>query len=214
MDTLDNVIAAESAATHDYADGEVDSPTPRDQSGKMIEPTADRIEDATALQKPRVQMKHAQYSETGATDSRPAAKDDEAREMEAMRQSTDPVIKALLRKIDVLSVREAAAREELDTVCRRETANDQRAQAIKRCQEAQLPEYAITDIFVDDLVKSDPATQDKLIADRKQLSTQSKGKPTMSIAREAVEKVAPSGKPADSPSVDEFVKEVRSLRSW
>jgi len=164
-----------------------------------MDPLADPVPDAARTNDP-----------DGAGRSDLCPSNQEAHELEALRRSSDPAIKALLRQIDVLSVREAATRQELDRLRVRETAADQRAGAVKRCREAQLPDYAITDVFVDDLVNRDRTEQDKLIADRKGILSQCKHKPPMSLAREAVEKVTPNGEPADAPSVDAFIKEMRS----
>jgi hypothetical protein len=130
-------------------------------------------------------------------------------ELEALRRSGDPTIQALVRQIDVLSVREAAHRRELDEFRVRESASARRDAAIERCRTALLPDYAVTEVFIDDLVKCEPAGQDKLIADRNALLANGNGKPAASLAREAVERLTPTGKPVAAPSVDEFIKEVR-----
>ena len=190
----------------------------KEHINKMVEEATGGITDAATLRKLSEKIEKLLGTIGGADGTAASAAsaveeaddaDAEAEETEALRRSSDPAIKALMRQIDVLSVREAANRKALDLLRVREAAAGQRDLAIKQCREALLPDYAITDVFVDDLVKCDRALQDKLIADRKALLSSNKGKPAVSLARESIEKVAPNGKPADAPSVDDFIKEVR-----
>ncbi len=190
----------------------------KDHITKMVDEATAGIADAGTLRKLSEKIEKLLCTVAGS-DTDPTAveeaddaddSDAEQAETEALRRSTDPAIKALLRQVDVLSVREAANRKELEELRVRETAAVRRDEAVKRCREAFLPDYAVTEVFVDDLVKCDRAGQEKLIADRKALLSHSKGKPAVSLAREAIEKVTPNGQPADAPSVDDFIKEMRS----
>lgn len=218
-DPTDDAANADTTAA-DTAEPDGDSlQSLKDHINKMVEEATAGITDAATLRKLSEKIEKLLGTAAGGDDATAVEEADDAddsddsdadqAETEALRRSSDPAIKALLRQIDVLSVREAANRKELDKLRVRETAAGRRDQAIRRCQEALLPDYAITDVFVDDLVKCDRAGQEKLIADRKSLLSHSKGKPAVSLAREAIEKVTPNGKPADAPSVDDFIKEVR-----
>ena len=185
----------------------------RDHICKMVEESIGSIEDTEKLRKLSAKFEDflakvsADDTSEGTGES---AAPTETEEMEALRRSSDPKDRAIVRLLDAQQVREAALKAEIDAIRTREAAAQGRTTARARAKAAGLPDLAITDVWLDDLAAKDVSGQDKLIADRKALLGQSKG--AISQARESVEKLRPGETPPEAPKVDDLVAAVRNQR--
>ena len=176
----------------------------REHCCKMIEEALASIDDPDTLRKASAKLEalaaklaggggeeeeEAESEEEEKPEEKADEKEEAMKEEEALRRSTDPAIKALMKRLDAQNVREAATRKELDDMkaakAKEELDAKKRDKAVQRCKEASaLPEFASA-FFLDELVGADEKRWDAMISDRKAIIGARKG--PASHAREGFE---------------------------
>ena len=114
---------------------------------------------------------------------------EEEKAMESLRRSADPAVKLLLGRLDTHQVREKTDKK--------------RAEVVKQCREAKLPDHGMTDVFVEALMAAPEHARKSLIEDRMKVLSPTKPSPT--------KQPVSNGQGAVDVTVEQFVNFVNQI---